>query len=375
MVWPKKYEMVSYIYEAVSLFFGGIGSCSYLCLEFKRRYAMGKKVRISDESINCYGTRILTGGIDYAQYAKNPVLLYMHDRGNGVVGLVKNLEVKDGALLGELEFDCATELSQRLKKQYEFGSMRMVSGNFQILETSDKKDLVLDGQTTQTVTRCRLFEVSAVDIGGNDNAIVLSSPDGETLETKSEEGRAKHSLVLPLLNNTSINNPLKKVTQMETKQLALTLGLADTATEAEVSAKISELKLAGAKAVHLETQVKDLEAKLDQLQLADITTAVETAIKEKRISADKKAHFIELGKKVGAADLKDLLGQMQPQMKLRQALHLTSQNVVATETGDFAKYEKLSAVPGQLMDDLIDNHQGEYIRLFNAEYGYGPIRN
>lgn len=334
---------------------------------------MGKKVRISDESINCYGTRILTGGIDYTQYAKNPVLLYMHDRGNGVVGLVKNLEVKDGALLGELEFDCATELSQRLKKQYEFGSMRMVSGNFQILETSDKKDLVLDGQTAQTVTRCRLFEVSAVDIGGNDNAIVLSSPDGETLEMKSEEGRAKHSLVLPLLNNGN-NNPLKKVTQMETKQLALTLGLADTATEAEVSAKISELKLAGAKAVHLETQVEGLKAQLEQMQLADITTAVETAIKEKRISADKKAHFIELGKKVGAADLKDLLSQMQPQLKLSQALHLTTQNVVATETGDFAKYEKLSAVPGQLMDDLIDNHQGEYIRLFKAEYGYDPTQ-
>ena len=108
---------------------------------------MGKKVRISDESVNCYGTRIITSGIDLTQYERNPVLLYMHDRSQGVVGLVKNLKVENGELTGEIEFDGATELSQRLKKQYEFGSMRMVSANLQILETSDDKSLVLEGQT------------------------------------------------------------------------------------------------------------------------------------------------------------------------------------------------------------------------------------
>ena len=87
---------------------------------------MGKKVRISDESVNCYGTRILTSGIDLTQYQRNPVLLYMHERGK-VVGLVKNLEVRDGELLGELCFDKASPLSVQLEKQYQFGSLRMVS--------------------------------------------------------------------------------------------------------------------------------------------------------------------------------------------------------------------------------------------------------
>ena len=167
---------------------------------------MGKKVRISDESVNCYGTRIITSGIDLTQYERNPVLLYMHDRSQGVVGLVKNLKVENGELTGEIEFDGATELSQRLKKQYEFGSMRMVSANLQILETSDDKSLVLEGQTAQTITKSRLFEVSAVDIGGNDNAIVLYSPDGEQLPLMKDEG--SESAFLPLLNSNI--NPLKK---------------------------------------------------------------------------------------------------------------------------------------------------------------------
>ena len=90
-----------------------------IAVEIQKRIAMGKKVRISDESVNCYGTRIITSGIDLTQYERNPVLLYMHDRSQGVVGLVKNLKVENGELTGEIEFDGATELSQRLKKQYE----------------------------------------------------------------------------------------------------------------------------------------------------------------------------------------------------------------------------------------------------------------
>lgn len=323
---------------------------------------MGKKVRISDESINCYGTRILTQGIDFAQYAKNPVLLYMHDRGNGVVGLVKNLEVKDGELLGELEFDCASELSQRLKKQYEFGSMRMVSGNFQILETSDEKGLVLEGQTAQTITRSRLFEVSAVDIGGNDNAIVLSAPDGKTLSLAGGEAHA----LLPLLHN---NNIIKTENEMETKTIALAMGLAATASEADVTAKIEELKLAAKEAAGLKIQVENLRKAQDAMQLANITEAVDAAIREKRISATKKDHFVELGKKVGVADLKDLLLQMQPQQKLSAAIHRTTPGTQMESEADYTKYETLSAVPAQLMDDLIDNHQGEYARLYKAEYG------
>ena len=72
---------------------------------------MAKRVRISNDSLNSYGTRVLTSGMDTKQYERNPVLLYMHERGN-VIGYVKDLEVKDGEVTGELMFDEATELSR-----------------------------------------------------------------------------------------------------------------------------------------------------------------------------------------------------------------------------------------------------------------------
>lgn len=166
---------------------------------------------------------------------------------------------------------------------------------------------------------------------------------------------------------------------METKTLALSLGLAETATEAEISQKVEELKLASAKVKTLETEnaalvkrQQEVAQAQEALKLAAVTQAVETAIQEKRISADKKDHFVELGKQVGIDSLKITLAAIQPQGKITAALHRTSAGTMEAETGDYAQYQKLSAVPASMMDDLIDNHQGEYVRLFKAEYGVEP---
>lgn len=332
---------------------------------------MGKKVRISDESVNCYGTRILTSGIDLTQYQRNPVLLYMHERGK-VVGLVKNLEVRDGELLGELCFDKASPLSVQLEKQYQFGSLRMVSANFRILETSGDKQLVKEGQTFETVTRCELFEVSAVDIGGNDNAMVLSDQSGQEI---SLAGGKDGKPLLPLLNNAS-NNPLKK-NEMELKQIALAMGLAETATEAEVTAKMKELKLQAGKVGELQKKVdslveEQLEAKkkADEMKLASVTAAVENAIKEKRLDASMKDHFVELGKKVGLDSLKLTLGAMRPQGKVSTVVNRGKDGrLTRVETGS---YQKLSEVPADELLELRDNNREEYIALYKAEFGFAP---
>jgi len=46
---------------------------------------MSKRVRISNDSLNSYGTRILTSGMNIEQYRRNPVMLYQHERGQ-VIG-------------------------------------------------------------------------------------------------------------------------------------------------------------------------------------------------------------------------------------------------------------------------------------------------
>jgi hypothetical protein len=307
---------------------------------------MGKRVRISNESLNCYGTRIITDGLDIDQYLRNPVLLYMHQRGN-VIGYVKDIRKKDGEVTGELEFDKASEDSIRVAKQFEFGSLKMVSAGIDIIELSDSAEFLVPGQTGHTVTKSKLVEVSVVDIGGNDDALVLSK-DGVRLEL-TKDG----SSPLPLLNTNQT-----KSESMDLKEIALSLGLAAEADESAVKARIATLAKA-------ETDAKSLLAEKDKMTLAAITRAVESGITEMRIPADKKEHFISLGKAVGLESLQETISAMTPQAKLSRILN--------TDGGSAPQeYQKLSDVPEDKLMALRKDDRETYIRLYQAEYGVVP---
>ena len=305
-----------------------------------------KRVRISNDSLNSYGTRVLTSGMSVEQYQRNPVLLYMHERGN-VIGYVKDVKVENDEVTGELMFDEATELSTRCKKQYEFGSLKMVSAGLDILETSEAEELLVAGQTCPTITKSKLFEVSLVDIGANDDAIVLQK-DGKriTLGKDSESP-------LPMLNNNKQNKQ-----EMEQKQFALQLGLPETATEAEITAKLGELKAA-------KEENAKLQAEKATLTLAGITASVEKAVSEKRIGSEKKDEFIALGKEIGQEKLDSIFAAMSPQMKLSAVI---GHHGGAAEQQE-PKWTKLSDVPGDKLVKLRKNDVAEYKRLYKAEYG------
>ena len=307
---------------------------------------MGKRVRITNDRLNSYGTRVLTSGMDVEQYRRNPVLLYMHERGN-VIGCVKDLKVENGEVTGELVFDEASELSVRCKKQYEFGSLRMVSAGLDILETSEDPELLVLGQTSPTVTRSKLFEVSLVDIGANDDAIVLQK-DGRkiTLGRDSE-------CPLPLLNN---NNQTQK--KMEQKEIAMQLGLPETATEAEMTAKLGELKAA-------KEEVAKLQKEKAALTLAGIASIVEKAVEEKKITPDKRDEFINLGKEIGKDKLERIVASMFPRVKLSAVIGHHD----GAATGQPAVYRKLGDVPSSEILALRKEQPEEYKRLYKEEYG------
>lgn len=307
-----------------------------------------KRVRITNESLNSYGTRVLTAGMIVEQYNRNPVLLYMHQRGQ-VIGYVKDLKVENDAVTGELVFDEASELSIRCKKQWEFGSLKMVSVGIDILETSDAPEFLVQGQTAPTITKSKLFEVSLVDIGANDDAIVLQK-DGVRLTLGKNAAE-----VLPLLHSN--NNKKQKPKQMDQEKLALQLGLPKDADEATINAKLAKLQTDGA-------EVETLRQERDTLRAARIETLVNAAIAEKKIGEDKKQQFLDLGKKIGADELKQTFDAMSPQVKLS--------NIVTgggAPDGGHVEYKKLSDVPSEELSKLREQNPAQYKKLYKAEYG------
>ena len=307
------------------------------------------RVRLTNDSLNSYGTRVLTDGLDIEQYNRNPVLLWMHQRGQ-VIGTLTDIQKEHGEITAQLNFDEASELSQRCKKQWEFGSLRMVSVGIDILEWSDDPNLAVEGQTMATITKSKLTEVSVVDIGANDDAIRLNY-QGQQLNLS-----AGGACPLPSLYNQSNQPQSTYPTEMDTKVLALKLGLPEGADETAIYAKIDEIKATSA-------EVETLRAEKEAVIQREVEALVDGAIAEKKIELKMRDHFLQLGKSVGADNLRTTLQSMSPREKLSATLNSSGQ-AVQPKT-----YAKLSDVPSEELMQLRESDPDRYKQLYKAEYG------
>lgn len=307
------------------------------------------RVRLTNDSLNSYGTRVLTDGLDIEQYNRNPVLLWMHQRGQ-VIGTLTDIQKEHGEITAQLNFDEASELSQRCKKQWEFGSLRMVSVGIDILEWSNDPNLAVEGQTMATITKSKLTEVSVVDIGANDDAIRLNY-QGQQLNLS-----AGGACPLPSLYNQSNQPQSTYPTEMDTKVLALKLGLPEGADETAIYAKIDEIKAIG-------SEVETLRAEKEAVTQREVEALVDGAVAEKKIELKMRDHFLQLGKSVGADNLRTTFQSMSPREKLSATLNSLGQ-AVQSKT-----YAKLSDVPSEELMQLRESDPDRYKQLYKAEYG------
>lgn len=325
---------------------------------------MAKEVIISTSGLNCYGGRVLTSGIDLTQFQKNPLLLWMHrrsfDRDAMPIGLIDNLRTDGDRLIGTPVFDQNDEFAKKIESKWENGFLRMASAGIEIIETSDAPEHLLQGQTRRTITRCRLEEVSIVDMGGNDEALQLYDRSGKVLKLAAGEDNDALPLLAPEKKDDPSgtapdgkdNNQTNKSTQSMNKEILQLLGLSETATEQEA---VGALRL-----------LKEKADKVETLQLASITAVVDGAIAEKRITADKKEHFVNIGKAAGIDSLRTTLSLMQPVRKPTEVIHQTD----APRDDEPKTYAKLSDVPADQLEKLREERPQDYERLYKAEYGH-----
>lgn len=323
---------------------------------------MAKSFVIVDESrVNSYGFRTMVDGIDLKQYKRNSILLWMHIRAyRGTkdeilpLGRVENLRVEGEEkgkkkLIGDFVFDEKDEFAKKISQKVEDGFIRMASAGLDPVEWSDAVELKLPGQTRLTLVKSRMQEISLVDIGSDDGALALWK-DGKLI-TLSAGGDNKE---IPIFNNNEKTEDMKAI--------ALKLGLPETATEQDILTKVS-ICLA------LQSENITLKTELEQIKLSAITDAVKEAVDAKRITADKKEHFINLGKAVGIEQLREILSLIPCAVKPTDVLNLYKGNVPGVTTTDAKTLRELQA------EDVLklrkDNPE-EYARLYKAEYGVAP---
>lgn len=312
---------------------------------------MKERIRITNETLNCYGTWIVTGGLAMEQFKRNPVMLWMHMRGV-IIGYVDDVRTNGDEVTGVPVFDEASEESRRAKVQWEKGSLRMGSPCFEVIETSDAPELKKPGQTMPTITKAKLLEFSLVDIGGNDDNIRLVYA-GEQLDQESAGVKLALAMNKNLINNSKMN-------EHELKAIALMLGLPSAASTVDVQREVKRLLAESEECAKLRARVSELNGEIKSLRSAGITSMVDEAIAEGKMTADNREHFIELGEKVGAESLKLTLGAMRGGAKPSMLLNKR------TDTSGEKKWVDLSDEELRL---LRDENPEKYKKLYKEEFG------
>ena len=290
-------------------------------------------VVISTERINCYGSRIITAGIDIEQYKRNPVLLYMHHRSSDTmpIGRMDDVHIDGDRLVGTPVFDMDDPRAAAIAEKWEHGFLRMVSPGLEIIETSDAPEMLMPGQRYPTITRSKLIEVSIVDIGANDDALRLSR-DCHLINDVE---------LTPLIN---LNNNPKKTENM--KEILLELGLPESATADEARAAIVNLK-----------------REAEESRNATIDSEVDRAIAENRITADTREKFVDLGREIGVERLKETLSLLKP----AQVAGTRPSDIIGRENE--TKQLKWADLTPEIAERLKRENYDEYQRLYIEEFG------
>lgn len=147
-------------------------------MSFKK---IDKEFCITDNSVNCYGYRLLTEGFQIESF--NPPIGYlMHDRDKGVAVRWSDFRVDGDKVFAKPTVNALQ--FPNLASEIEAGFYNAASvGHIIALEWTDDAAQKMPGQTGITVTKWFCRECSIVDVPGNFNAIAdLYDKDEKSLK-------------------------------------------------------------------------------------------------------------------------------------------------------------------------------------------------
>ncbi len=336
------------------------------------------EVIVNDESVNSYGFRVLTEGIDLSAFLKNPVMLYDHTRKSYQndkdiilpIGKWNNLKKVNGQLIAEPEFDVEDTFAKEISRKFDKGYLNAASLGFPALEAielSYEPEDMLPGQTGPTVKRSLLLEISITDIPGNYNCVKM----GYSGSTITLNGKNDPTELTNFFNSNKTQPTMKKVIAALNGSKLVTLSEAsneELVAEAvitlsnQLGAKDQSLALKDAEIVRLTTELTTAK----NASLVEKATAlVEGALSAKKITAAQKENFVKLSSQSeeGYTTVKAMLDSMQGYQSVIPGLKSGVEIPASKE--DQVKMYDLHAKEGTLKTLGEDNIKA----LFKTKYG------
>lgn len=164
---------------------------------------------ISNETVNDHDYVVLTDGIDWGRYRKNPILLYMHDW-ERPIGFLSNIRKVGKEYFADFNFDEVTQVSKDAYAMYQAGTLRAASISGKAYYTE------MDG--IKFATRFEVYEVSLVTIPANPDAVSSRESDEKTFAVSFSADSEEEIEQLSSSHNSFITNYLQKMKEEEKKE-------------------------------------------------------------------------------------------------------------------------------------------------------------
>lgn len=327
-----------------------------------------KRLVISSEKKNAHGFRVATAGIDLADFTANPLLLWMHKRPTGhskdeilPLGYWEDVEVEDGKISGIPVFDEDDPFAMTIYNKVEKGIIKMASAGLE--PKADAWELV-NGEPW--LTQCRLKEASLVDIASNSEAIevALYDQNDELINLKSDFIQSFKRMEFIKLSGQELCVKLGLESKDLTPEVAMQkIGELVTLADSQKST-IDLLKQEKDTALQKQQEAEQKHADLVKLQNEQkVIALVDAAVKERRITADQKDHFIKLAS-LDFDTTKATLDAMTPVISLKDQIKTEGEKGSELLKLSYAELDK----KGKLME-LKANHPEVFKEKFKEHFG------
>lgn len=264
-----------------------------------------KEFCISDDSVNVYGYRLLTSGLDLSRF-NPPIGFLMHERERGVAVRWEDFRTEVGKVYAKPVVN--DELFPTLASQVEEGFYNAASvGHIVALEMDDSEGMKLEGQTGPTVTKWFCRECSIVDIPGNYNAIA---------RLYDESDNVLHDLSANLIKTDTMkqDNPTTGV-----MVAVAALGLPDLKEGATAEDAVLAVQELMKKNSESEKLIADLTAQVAAQKDASINAILDNAVKARKMTPAMAAQ-LKSDYAGRTAELQELIDKMPVQGLLTEQL-------------------------------------------------------
>ncbi|AKK74447.1 hypothetical protein OK18_19135 [Chryseobacterium gallinarum] len=301
-----------------------------------------KEFCLTDNSVNVYKYRCLTEGLQIDEIKKNPIGYYLHGtkefpREMGVLVRWEDFRTEGDKVYAKPCINLSHPRGERTVNEIETGFLNAASvGKITVLNASNDKSLMLEGQERPTVTKWFPREISLVDIPGNYSALTsLYDMEGNELNLSDLENFTIKNTMSNTLDAAKILAALNLKDGDEPEVLAAINNLVDKANKADEYKTSLDTK---------ETELKDLKAETVKKQVEDL---IDKGKNDKKLTQELAAK-LSADYATNPSGLKDLIDTLPAQVSVTEKI----------KDGD----QELEKYNGKSWDDLWSSNELETVR-------------